>query len=315
MEHNKEFDRSIAFTFYAEWAQDAATIEEDYGLEGYALFCKAIINYALYETEVDAVKKPPIKYFWHTIKEKIDASQNHRAKGFTKEDTELSGKIREYKSLNPTASQREIAEVFSCSVGKVNKALKDSTLISTPTTTITSTPTSTSTTVNVNVNAHDSQEEESKKRDLETVLRSLSCKELENMKKMFSNRVSYTEIASEFGITYFDAEKFNSIYDSVHAEQYDREHPEEAAKRVVLEEERKKVEHERLQREMADFEFVSKAFAGRQKTQRRALADIFDEFDKEDVETDNSSEDNCSSLEWLQNNVSNNNSDDDEWEI
>lgn len=277
MENNKEFDRSIAFTFYAEWAQDAANIEDDYGLEGYALFCKAIINYALYETEIDAVKKPPIKYFWNTIKEKIDASQAHRARGFTKEDTELTEKIRQYKSDNPKASQREIAEVFSCSVGKVNKALKDSTNTSTTNSTFTTTDTTTTTSVNVNVNTHREQskteKEEEKKRDLESVLRNLSCSDLEVIKKMISDRVPYTKIATKYGISYFDAERFNEIYDSVHDEQYEREHPEEAQKRREQEEARKKAEHERLQREMEDFEYVTQAFKSKANN-RRGLEQI-----------------------------------------
>lgn len=157
--NKEEFDRSRAFTFYAEWTKDAQTIEEDYGLEGVGMLCKAIWSYALYEIETDDVKRPPIKYFWNSIKEKIDASQEHRSRGFQKEDVELTNKIIDYKNNNPDASQREIANVIGCSVGKVNKALKNtSTDITTVTTT--STSTSTTTTVNVNVNAHDSQEEE-----------------------------------------------------------------------------------------------------------------------------------------------------------
>ena len=72
--NNKEFQRNKACTFYGEWEQDAEMIKEDYGLEGMALYYDAIVKYALHEIEIDAVKKPPIKYFWSTIREKIDAS-------------------------------------------------------------------------------------------------------------------------------------------------------------------------------------------------------------------------------------------------
>ena len=67
MRNNNVFDRSVAFTFYKEWKEDADTIEEDFGAEGKAKFYDAIINYALFEVEPEM--KAPIKYFWNTIKE------------------------------------------------------------------------------------------------------------------------------------------------------------------------------------------------------------------------------------------------------
>lgn len=143
MSKEKVFDRSVAFTFYKEWKQDADTIEEDFGAEVKAAYYDAIINYALFEIEPEM--KAPIKYFWNSIKEKIDASQKNRSKGF-REDTDLSQQIIDYKAANPTASQRNIAEAVNCSVGKVNKVLN------TPTSTITNTSTTTNTTMNVNVN-------------------------------------------------------------------------------------------------------------------------------------------------------------------
>lgn len=143
MRNNKVFDRSVAFTFYKEWKQDADTIEEDFGAEVKAAYYDAIINYALFEIEPEM--KAPIKYFWNSIKEKIDASQKNRSKGFGA-DTDLSQQIIDYKAANPTASQRNIAEAVNCSVGKVNKVLN------TPTNIIISTDTNTNTTMNVNVN-------------------------------------------------------------------------------------------------------------------------------------------------------------------
>ena len=73
----KIFDRSVAFTFYKEWKQDADNIEEDFGAEVKAAYYDAIINYALFEIEPEM--KATIKYFWNSIKEKIDTSQNNRS--------------------------------------------------------------------------------------------------------------------------------------------------------------------------------------------------------------------------------------------
>ena len=146
MRNNNVFDRSVAFTFYKEWKEDADTIEEDFGAEGKAKFYDAIINYALFEVEPEM--KAPIKYFWNTIKEKIDASQKNRSKGF-REDTGMTQKVIDYKQQNPEASVRDVAKAVGCSIGKVSKSL-NSTPISTSTTTNTTTSTTTNTTMNVN---------------------------------------------------------------------------------------------------------------------------------------------------------------------
>ena len=144
MRNNNVFDRSVAFTFYKEWKEDADTIEEDFGAEGKAKFYDAIINYALFEVEPEM--KAPIKYFWNTIKEQIDASQKNRSKGF-REDTGMTQKVIDYKQQNPEASVRDVAKAVGCSIGKVSKSL-NSTPISTYTTT--NTTTNTNTTMNVN---------------------------------------------------------------------------------------------------------------------------------------------------------------------
>ena len=142
MRNNNVFDRSVAFTFYKEWKEDADTIEEDFGAEGKAKFYDAIINYALFEVEPEM--KAPIKYFWNTIKEKIDASQKNRSKGF-REDTCMTQKVIDYKQQNPEASVRDVAKAVGCSIGKVSKSLN-----STPISTSTTTNTTTNTTMNVN---------------------------------------------------------------------------------------------------------------------------------------------------------------------
>ena len=150
MRNNNVFDRSVAFTFYKEWKEDADTIEEDFGAEGKAKFYDAIINYALFEVEPEM--KAPIKYFWNTIKEKIDASQKNRSKGF-REDTGMTQKVIDYKQQNPEASVRDVAKAVGCSIGKVSKSL-NSTPISTSTTTNTPTSTTTSTTTNTTMNVN-----------------------------------------------------------------------------------------------------------------------------------------------------------------
>ena len=144
MRNNNVFDRSVAFTFYKEWKEDADTIEEDFGAEGKAKFYDAIINYALFEVEPEM--KAPIKYFWNTIKEKIDASQKNRSKGF-REDTVMTQKVIDYKKQNPEASVRDVAKAVGCSIGKVSNSLNS---IPISTSTSTTTNTTTNTTMNVN---------------------------------------------------------------------------------------------------------------------------------------------------------------------
>lgn len=137
--NNKKFDRAKAFTFYGEWSEIADMLEADYGAKISNEFYKAIKNYALFSTEPSL--SAPIKYLWPQLKEKIDASQAHRARGFCREDKELTKLILELKEMNPEATQREIAETAGCSIGKVNKVLKNATS--------TNTSTTTSTTVNI----------------------------------------------------------------------------------------------------------------------------------------------------------------------
>lgn len=250
--NNKEFDRSVAFTFYREWKEDADVIEEDYGSEGKAKFYDSVIEYALFEIEPEM--KPPIKYFWKTIKEKIDASQMHRAKGFSKEDTELTEKIKQYKADNPNATQREMASALKCSVGKINKVLKDSTSINTPTTT----NASTSTTMNVNMNAHGSQKEE-KKIGIKELLESMNCEQLSTIKQLYDEHTSYKEIAEMYGLTYFDSTQFIELYDTTYQEQYNSEHAEEIAKQKEIEKQLWLQEREEQEAYRMAMESVNKA--------------------------------------------------------
>lgn len=213
----KVFDRSVAFTFYKEWKQDADTIEEDFGAEVKAAYYDAIINYALFEIEPEM--KAPIKYFWNSIKEKIDASQGHRSRSF-REDTELTNKIIDYRAANPTASQRNIAEAIGCSTGKVNKVLNTDT--STNTNTSTSTSTSTNTGVNVNVNAHEEEKEE--KREIED----LSEKELQSIKQDYKGHMSYNDIKQKYNLKAITKEQLENIDALLRAKQQERQKAERA---------------------------------------------------------------------------------------
>ena len=217
MSKEKVFDRSVAFTFYKEWKQDADTIEEDFGAEVKAAYYDAIINYALFEIEPEM--KAPIKYFWNSIKEKIDASQKNRSRSF-REDTEMTQKIINYKAANPTASQRTIAEAIGCSVGKVNKVLNTNT--STNTNTNTSTSTSTNTTMNVNVNAHAQDEEE--KREIDD----LQEKELQSIKQDYKGHMSYNDMKQKYNLKAITKEQLESIDALLRAKQQERQKAERA---------------------------------------------------------------------------------------
>ena len=211
MSKEKVFDRSVAFTFYKEWKHDADTIEEDFGAEVKAAYYDAIINYALFEIEPEM--KAPIKYFWNSIKEKIDASQKNRSKGF-REDTEMTQKIINYKASNPTASQRTIAEAVGCSAGKVNKVLN--------TNTTTNTSTSTTTTMNVNVNTHAQDEEE--KREIDD----LQEKELQSIKQDYKGHMYYNDIKQKYNLKAITREQLENIDALLRAKQQERQKAERA---------------------------------------------------------------------------------------
>lgn len=214
MSKEKVFDRSVAFTFYKEWKQDADTIEEDFGAEVKAAYYDAIINYALFEIEPEM--KAPIKYFWNSIKEKIDASQKNRSRGF-REDTEMTQKIINYKASNPTASQRTIAEAVGCSAGKVNKVLN--------TNTTTNTSTSTTTTMNVNVNTHAQDEEE---KEIKREIEDLSEKELESIKQDYKGHMSYNDIKQKYNLKAITKEQLENIDALLLAKRQERQQAERA---------------------------------------------------------------------------------------
>lgn len=127
MKSNKEFDRSVCFTFFEDYRKTAKELEADFGKETVADYYNAIIDYALYTAEPEL--KGPLKYIWPTTKTTIDKSIDRRSNGF-KENIEQTEKIIKYKKENPDATQREIAEATNTSLGKVNKVLQDAYAIS-----------------------------------------------------------------------------------------------------------------------------------------------------------------------------------------
>lgn len=115
-----------------------------------------------------------------------------------------------------------------------------------------------------------------KKKNLEEVLRGMSTEELTEIKRQYDARTPYKEIAEAYNIVYFDVELFKGIYDTIYKEKWNTEHPEQA-QRV------KEAEQERLQREMADFEFISQIMKQPRTKKRRALYDFENEYDDDAI--------------------------------
>ena len=118
---NKEFNREVCFTCYSSWLNQAKQIRELYNDTVALNYLLAIGDYACYETEAE---DPFVKMMLMSIKEQIDASQNRRAGGFGRENTEQTNAILDYYKEHPGASQDAISKILGISKGKVNKVLK-----------------------------------------------------------------------------------------------------------------------------------------------------------------------------------------------
>lgn len=171
--------------FFSTWLETAKTIEEDYGKEVKCDFYDTVLNYSLYGTEPEL--SGAIKYVWPTIKEQINQSVEHRSKGFQREDKESSDKILTYKNEHPESSQRKIAEECGCSVGKVNKTLK-----------------------NVAEEPKKSDVDSEKKLSFE----SLDEETIISMAKDYKDKMSYNEIRAKYKIAFpLNMETMNKIVD------------------------------------------------------------------------------------------------------
>lgn len=129
MKQEKEFDRSICFTFYNCFHEQIMDVKRDFGLEQAFEVYEAIVNCGLYGTEIAKGKLRTL--VGNATLERIENSQENRAKWFNGENFEQTRLVAEYMRDHPEASQRTIAAatgVGKTKVGKVQKNIRDSEL-------------------------------------------------------------------------------------------------------------------------------------------------------------------------------------------
>lgn len=116
------FDRSIGFTCFNPWVE---SIRQQYQTDPAkaALAFLVLADYCLYGIEPDPITNP-WGMAWPSIKQGADSSIKNRSRRFGTEDIEKQEKIKDFHLENPAATQREIAEATSCSLGLVNKVVK-----------------------------------------------------------------------------------------------------------------------------------------------------------------------------------------------
>lgn len=120
--NKEEFDRSVCFTFFNDYHEQIMRVEKAYGVETAFDVYKAIVNYGLYEKEIDD-EKLQILVGASTLT-KIDSSQSRRSRGFAGEDLEMSRSIILMHLEHPEYSQNKIVNLTKASKGKVNKTLQ-----------------------------------------------------------------------------------------------------------------------------------------------------------------------------------------------
>ena len=117
---DNEFNRSVCFTFFRSYLEQAELIAKEYGKDAGYDSMVAIVRYALFKEEPDGILP---KIVVSGLKDAIDAGQEKRSKGFKGEDVEMTNKIIKYKEDNPNASYQTIATALGCSKSKVGKVL------------------------------------------------------------------------------------------------------------------------------------------------------------------------------------------------
>lgn len=122
MTTQKEFDRSVCFSFFEDYFQHVEIIEKEFGIKTAYKVIMAIVKYGLYEEEPEDDRMKILVN--KTILKSIDLSQNRRARGFKGEDLEKTKIVTDYYRDHPDASQDEIAKMTGVSKGKVNKVIK-----------------------------------------------------------------------------------------------------------------------------------------------------------------------------------------------
>lgn len=112
----KEFDRSVCFTFYKSFHEQIMDVKRDFGLEAAFEVYEAIVNYGLYEIEIEKGRVRTL--VGNTTIEQIESSQNRRSKGFNKEDFGQTKLVAEYYRDHPEASERQIVDALGGAVKK-----------------------------------------------------------------------------------------------------------------------------------------------------------------------------------------------------
>lgn len=121
-QQEKEFDRSVCFSFFEDYCQHVENVEKEFGIETAYKVIMAIVKYGLYEEEPEDSKMKILVN--KTILKSIDLSQKRRSRGFSGEDLEKTQKVIDYYHDHPDASQNEIAKATGISKGKVNKVIR-----------------------------------------------------------------------------------------------------------------------------------------------------------------------------------------------
>lgn len=127
MKQEKEFDRSICFTFYNDFHEQIMDVKRDFGLEEAFKVYEAIVNYGLYGIEIEKGRIRTLVS--NTTISKIEDSQVNRSKWFKGENFEMTKVVAEYMRDHPGVSQRTIVAATGVSktkVAKVQKNIKDS---------------------------------------------------------------------------------------------------------------------------------------------------------------------------------------------
>lgn len=127
MKQEKEFDRSICFTFYNDFHEQIMDVKRDFGVEQAFEVYEAIANYGLYGIEIE--KGLLRTLVGNTTIAKVENSQENRSKWFKGENFEQTKVVAEYMRDHPKASQRTIAAatgVGKTKVGKVQKNIRES---------------------------------------------------------------------------------------------------------------------------------------------------------------------------------------------
>ncbi len=196
MKNTKEFDRTLCFSFYRSYLEQGELIREQLGDTECAKYFIALIRYGLFREEPSDIKT---NMLMAGLKNTIDAGQEKRRRGFEKENTKMSEKILEYKEQNPNSTQREIADACDCSLGKVNKTLKKSTLLSDNSYTYSnynnnSNSNLNNNTMNVNTNTFSISEDSEEERELDD----LSDEELTELLKKYRGKTPYGELYKKY---------------------------------------------------------------------------------------------------------------------